>query len=120
MNKHGEGHASGSLLIETNLDLDGANVVFGRAEMVQKSGHDLVLPAAFEHETFWLSSVAVGYLRNVALPARLVGGLGLRVAAGLIPAALEPYYGTRTLLGGMVYLRLAVAPPAPGSSGHPH
>jgi len=43
-------------------------------------------------------------------------GGGLRVGAGvrgqlaIIPGELEPFYGGRVPLGGVVFLRLAVAP----------
>jgi hypothetical protein len=121
LNKHGHGHAAAAALLETNLDLDGTHVLFGRLELVQKSGEDLALPSAsLHHETFWLPSLAAGYLYNLPPFAGLVAGLGLRAAAGLVPAEVRPYYGTRAVLGGIAFLRLAVAPPAPGAPAHEH
>jgi hypothetical protein len=43
-NVEGEHGGSNAYLLETSLDLDGRNVIFGRAEYLQKAGHDLVLP----------------------------------------------------------------------------
>ncbi|MGH7634909.1 MAG: hypothetical protein ACRENC_14330, partial [Gemmatimonadaceae bacterium] len=41
-----------SALIETNVDLDGVNTVFARAEAVQKSAQDLALPGGSESQHF--------------------------------------------------------------------
>jgi hypothetical protein len=122
LNKHGHGEPAGAALLETNLDIDGTHVVFGRAELVQKSAEDLVLPPGSHdhHASFWLTSLAAGYLHNLPSLGGLVLGLGLRAALGLVPAEVRPYYGSRALLGGIAFLRLAVAPPAPGAAAHPH
>ena len=120
LNKHAGGHhedPGSSFLLESDLALDRENTVFGRAEVVQKTGEDLVLPASLHHSSFTLASLAAGYVRNFPPFAGLVAGLGLRAALGLVPASLRPTYGTRTLVGGMLYLRLAPAPP---TAAHEH
>ncbi len=123
LNKHGGAHVHGpagpanAYLLETNLDLDGTNVLFARAEVVEKSGEELVLPAGLHDDTFTLPSLAAGYLRNFPPFAGLLAGLGLRAAVAVVPEDLRPTYGTRTLLAGILYLRLAAAP-TPG--GHHH
>ena len=101
--------SSRAVLLESTWDLDGANVVFGRGEYVGKSGHELALDPADHQRSFGVGSLVLGYLRNFPAVAGLRAGLGLRAAGNLVPATLERYYGTRTPVGGMVYLRLAVA-----------
>ncbi len=121
LNAHGEGRPTGALLLETNLDLDGTHVLFGRAELVEKSGEDLALPSEELHHTpFLLTSLAAGYLNNLPPFAGLVVGVGVRGAAGLVPAEVRPFYGSRVVFGGIAFLRLAVAPPPPGAASHAH
>jgi hypothetical protein len=110
LNNHAHGAATMTFLLESDLDLDGANVLFGRAELLQKSGHDLVLEGDLHERTFTLGVLALGYLRNFPPFAGLRAGLGVRAAVNVVPADLESLYGSRTPVGGMVYLRAAVAP----------
>jgi hypothetical protein len=118
-NVEGEHGGSNAALLETNLDLDGLNVVFGRVEYVQKTGHDLVLPEALEEERFGVASLSLGYLRNLGPLGPVLPGVGVRAAVNLVPAGLEPTYGSRTPVGGMIYLRLASAPMQHGGhAGH--
>jgi hypothetical protein len=98
-----------SLLLESSVDLDGHHVVFGRAEYVEKTGHDLVLPEALEHDTFNVSALSLGYLYTFGPFGPVRPGVGVRGALNLIPEGLEPFYGSRTPVGGMVYVRLAPA-----------
>jgi hypothetical protein len=93
-NKESGDSLSPAFLVETNLDLDGRNVVFGRAEVVQKSGHDLVLTPDLDEAHFWLAGIGVGYLRNLGTLAGFLPGLGARGLLGIVPARVEPFYGT--------------------------
>jgi hypothetical protein len=111
-NKEASEDPSPSLLLETNLDLDGANVVFARAEVVEKRGHDLVLTPDFDDRTFWLAAFSLGYLRNFRSLGGFLPGLGVRGSLAVTPRDLEAYYGTHVPLGAMIYLRVAVAPMA--------
>ena len=115
-NKEGGESFSPSFLLEANLDLDGRNVVFGRVEVLQKSGHDLVLTPELEEEHFWLAGFGAGYLRNFGPVGGFLPGVGARGFAGLVPSGVEPFYGTRVPVGGIVFLRVAVAPM--GHQGH--
>jgi hypothetical protein len=108
-NKEGSEPHSPSFLLETNLDIDGRNVLFGRGEILQKSGHDLVLTPDLDETHFWLAALGIGYLRNFGALRGLVPGLGARGLIGVLPSAVEPFYGTRVPIGGMVFLRLAMA-----------
>jgi hypothetical protein len=110
VNKEGHHVATPSLLLESNLDLDGANVLFARVEYIRKSGHNLVLPAVLDDAVFDLGALSVGYLRNLPSIVGFLPGLGARLSANFLPGGLEPFYGARVPVGAMVYLRLATAP----------
>jgi hypothetical protein len=115
-----QGEALGSsFLVEANVDLDGRNVVFGRAELVQKEGADLVLAPPLDEQRFLLTSFALGYLRNIGAVGGFMPGLGVRGALDVVPEALDAAYGSRVPLGVVAYARLVVAPPSSAwNSGH--
>ncbi|ATB28672.1 hypothetical protein [Melittangium boletus] len=96
-----------SALLESSVDLDGHHAVFGRVEYVRKTGHDLVLPEALEHQTFDVGALALGYVYQFAPWGPVKAGLGARGAVNLVPESLVPFFGSRTPVGGMVYVRLA-------------
>ncbi|WP_375770669.1 hypothetical protein NR798_07155 [Archangium gephyra] len=105
----GEEAPTNAFLLESSLDLDGHHVVFGRAEYVQKAGHDLVLPEPLEHSVFDVGSLVLGYVYNLGPFGPVRPGVGVRGALNVVPGGLEPFYGSRTPVGGMVYVRLAPA-----------
>jgi hypothetical protein len=109
-NVEGEHGASNAYLLETNVDLDGLNVLFGRVEYVQKTGHDLVLAEPLAEERFGVGALVLGYLRNFGPLGPLLPGVGVRAAVNFVPEGLKSTYGSRTPLGGMIYVRLALAP----------
>jgi hypothetical protein len=102
---------SNSGLIETNLDLDSRNTIFGRVEYVQKSASDLALPVIFipgmgsEGPQFNVAVLALGYVRELLAGRAGSLGVGARGSINMVPDALRPYYGTRTPLGLGVFLR---------------
>lgn len=114
------GNGSNALLAESNLGL-GRNVFFGRAEWVQKTGHDLVLPHDIEDGRFGVSQASGGYLRELPTVAGWVPGVGGRVSISLVPAELEPLYGARAPLGFALWLNLRPAPMRmeTGAAEHP-
>jgi hypothetical protein len=95
-----------SLLLESNLELDERNSVFGRAEWVQKSAEELVITGADSEDRFDLSGLVLGYVREVMQYGGLGLGLGVRGSLDFVPKALEATYGTRTPTGIAVYARL--------------
>jgi hypothetical protein len=109
-----EGNGTNALLAESSLDV-GGNVFFGRAEWVEKTGHDLVLPHEFEEKRFGVSQVMGGYMRQLAPVAGWVPGIGGRVSVSLVPSELEPFYGERAPVGFAVWLNLR--PAAMGMGG---
>ncbi|MBI3181340.1 MAG: hypothetical protein HYZ28_04280 [Myxococcales bacterium] len=114
-----QGPPSSAWLLEANLDADGRNTLFGRAELVEKIGHDLVLRPEQGEQVFPIGSLALGYLRRFPLTRWLEAGIGARGALNFVGAELGSYYGTRTPPGGMVFFLLRPAPP-PAGAEQPH
>ncbi len=96
---------SNSVLAETNLDLDGTNTIFGRAEFVQKTAGDLLVEGVPPTTTYNVGSLVLGYIREISKFTGGSIGLGARGSLDLIPRSLEPAYGTRTPGGFTVFLR---------------
>jgi hypothetical protein len=105
-----KGHATTSAwLVETNLDLTRHHTVFQRFEVATKTGEDFVLvPSTFD-QRFTVAALAIGYLFRFDPLAGFVIGLGARGALNVVGADLEPYYGSRTPVGGVVYAQVRPA-----------
>lgn len=106
-----EGHArSHSVLAESEVILDRWNTLFARAELVQKSGAELVLdepPASLDpDELFDVGALSLGYIRELGRLRGATIGLGARGSLNFVPRELEGAYGSRTPVGAMVFLRL--------------
>jgi hypothetical protein len=99
---------SHALLLESEAILDRWNTLFGRAEVAQKSAEDLVLPAAAfaPDRRFAVSSTSLGYIRELGRGHGVTMGLGVQGILNFVPSALEPFYGSRHPIGGLVFLRL--------------
>jgi hypothetical protein len=95
-----------SALVESNAQLDDRNSIFGRVEWVQKNAEELVIPTADPDTKYNVSSLALGYVREVAQYAGASLGLGIRGSLNFLPEALKPTYGTRTPAGMAVYARI--------------
>ncbi len=61
---HANGERTNSFLFESNFDFY-KNAVFGRAETVQKTGHDLVLNHEDEETVFRVNALSIGYVRDL-------------------------------------------------------
>jgi hypothetical protein len=97
-----------AFLAESTLER-GQNVLFGRAEWVEKTGHDLALPHEFEEARFGVTQVTGGYMRQLAPVAGWMPGVGGRVSVSHVPAALEPFYGGRAPAGFAIWMNLRPA-----------
>ena len=95
-----------SVLLESNLQLDDRNSVFGRAEWVQKSAEELVVPGADPETRFNISGLVLGYIREVLQNGGASLGLGVRGSLDFVPEGLKATYGTRTTAGIALYARL--------------
>ncbi len=102
----GAGQPSHSVVLESNLDLDGTNAVFGRVEYVRKSAQELVIPSVSPTVEYDVAALALGYRRTVGTFAGLAAGVGARGSVNLVPASLQPEYGSGTQVGLAVYLQL--------------
>jgi hypothetical protein len=97
---------SNAVLIESEAILDKWNTIFGRAEYAQKSAEDLVLPSLPASQLFTVSNVSVGYIREVARGHGATFGVGVQGIINFVPATIESFYGSRTPLGGLIFVRL--------------
>lgn len=95
-----------SVLLETNLDLDGTNTVFGRAEYVRKQAQDLAVTTAPPEQTYDVAAVSLGYLRAVWRAGGASLGMGALGTVSFVPASLASLYGRHTPVGAALYLRL--------------
>ena len=105
MNRTEGGDPTHSGLIESEA-VAGRNTVFGRLELVQKSAHDLSLSAFPDERTFNVGAASIGFIRDVGGLRGAAIGLGARASVNVVPSALVGPYGSRTPLGGMVFLRM--------------
>lgn len=96
-------HSTSAVLGEAALDLTAADTLFLRGEIVQKSADELVLPLD-AHDPFTLTKMQTGYTRWVHEGRGLKVGLGVSGAVSLLPAPLEPFYGSRRAAEGAVFL----------------
>ena len=97
-------------LIESSLDLSPAQAIFGRVEFVQRTAEELALTGSVP-ERMNLMALSIGSARRLWRSRAVDAAVGARVTANLIPAALEPFYGSPMPFALLVYLR--VAPPSP-------
>jgi hypothetical protein len=116
-NQHASDEASHSGLIESEAVLGRHHTIFGRAEYVQKSAHDLQLTAFPDEQLFGVSSLSLGYIRDFARGRGVTIGLGARGTVNFVPGELESSYGSRTPVGGMVFLRLRPYHSQPHAAG---
>lgn len=93
-------------LLEGNYDIDGRNVVFGRAEYVEKTGEDLSLTPALDASVFKIKNLVAGYEYRFYSSSHLVLGVGARASINFIDDTLEPFYGSSHPAGYMVYVQL--------------
>ena len=101
----GAGHPLNTLLLETTLEMNEANAVYGRAEYVRRTAADLALIGSVSRELD-IGAVSVGYERRVWRRAPLAAGLGARGTLNLVPEELRPFYGSRTPAGLLAYVQV--------------
>jgi hypothetical protein len=113
-----EGDASNAFLAETNVNLAERDILYGRLEIAEKTGADLVLPEDLEERSFTVGKLGLGYIRQLDPVAGLVPGFGAGVTVSLVPDDLEPFYGSTSPAGLQLFVRLRPAPMTEG--GHAH
>jgi hypothetical protein len=116
-NRHeGQRNFTHAVLLESEAMLDAHNTVFGRSEYVQKSAEELVLDTPSgalptgttfaSTRIFAVATLSLGYIREIGRWRWATIGLGGQGTVNVVPSALENVYGSRTPLGGLVFLRL--------------
>ena len=110
---YANGEGTNAFLAESNYDFF-KNAVFGRFETVQKSGHDLVLPAPFhEHDIFNVKILSLGYVRDVVKDRGVDVGIGGIATFNFNPATLTGVYGGTKHAGWQLFVRFR-----PSKHGH--
>jgi hypothetical protein len=105
-NNDTNGEHSNAFLYETEYRR-GANAVFGRAEYVQKSAVDLVLPRSFGAGLYAIGAFTGGLVRDLPLGKNdSHGGLGLAITLNTKPATLTPVYGLASPISFLAFYRL--------------
>lgn len=102
------GERSGAVLLEGYWNVDGHHALFGRAEVVQRTGIELALSSKTEGR-YPVGTLAGGYVYYFGPLVSLAPGLGVRASMSPMAKALEPEYGTRLPLGVMVFAQLRTA-----------
>jgi hypothetical protein len=101
----GAGHPLNTLLLESTLQLDEVNAVYGRAEYVRRTAADLALVGSVSRELD-IGAVSLGYERGLWRNGSVATGLGARGTLNLIPEELRLFYGSRTPVGLTAYVQV--------------
>jgi hypothetical protein len=102
---YGNGERTNAFLFETDYTFE-KNSIFGRAERVEKSGHELVLDEIDHDQVFWVGGYSIGYLRELYKNKNWNIGLGAQTTLYQNPAGLVSYYGGTNHQGWQVFLRI--------------
>jgi hypothetical protein len=94
-----------SLMAEAYWNIDGHSAVYGRWDLLQKSGAELVLPLPTK-ELFAIGALGAGYIYYFGRLITLTPGLGVRGSVNLMEGDLARFYGGQAAYGVMVYLQL--------------
>jgi hypothetical protein len=105
----GSARLASSVVLESTLDLDGTNALFGRVEYVRKRAAELVIPSFPSTTEYDVGALALGFQRTVGTVAGFAAGLGVRGSLNFVPSSLDAAYGSRTPVGAAIYLRLRPA-----------
>ena len=98
-----EGVGTSALLAESSFTLDAKNSVFGRGEINQKTGEDLVIPRLAD-EVFTVGKLQAGYVRQFRAFSSFVPSAGASLSISLVPDRLAQQYGGRASAGFSVFL----------------
>lgn len=117
VNRHGgESKPTHTVLVENETILDRKNTVFGRAELVQKTGEDLSLSESSQpildgsvdlsEQRFNVGVLQLGYIRELARLGWATIGLGGSGTLNFLPKSLEDVYGSRNPVGTFLFVRV--------------
>jgi hypothetical protein len=96
--------------MENETIFDRKNTMFGRAELVQKTGEDLVLdgstPDLASEKRFNVGALQLGYIRELTRLQWATVGFGAAGTLNFVPKSLEDIYGSRNPIGSFFFLRV--------------
>lgn len=113
----GEGSFTHSVLAESEAILDARNTILARAEHVEKHGEDL---GVLRENRVNMKAVSLGYIREMKESRGVTIGIGAEGTVNFVDARLRSAYGSRTPLGGMVFVRLRPSLKGGGMAGMHH
>lgn len=105
-----------SYLAESVLPVSRRNFISGRFELVDKDDLFASQPGLQDSldvtsgSTFRVGAYTAGYRRDIDLIRHVETGIGANVSFYTLPAAIQPYYGSRPV-GGNVFIRFQLRPP---------
>jgi hypothetical protein len=116
------GRTTHAALLESEAVLDPRHTVYGRLELAQKTAEDLAIGSVPPDTRFTITAVSGGFIREVFRTGGATLGIGLHATLNVVPNQLESFYGSRTPVGGMLFLRIRPlhAPHAMGDMMGPH
>jgi hypothetical protein len=103
-NDPAHGKASDAFLLESALNLDDRNILFGRADLTWKSAEEFDLPIESE-DLFAAHKFTLGYVRQLGSLARIVPAVGASVSLNVLSDGLSPFYGSTTPLSTAIYVQ---------------
>ena len=106
--REGASHPLNTLLLESTVEVDRANTLFGRVEYARRTDEDLALIASIPEEVD-IGAASAGYARAVGRRRGIEALLGVRGTVRFLPAELEVFYGSRAPVGVLAYLALRPA-----------
>ena len=109
------GEKTNSFLLESNYQRR-RDTIYGRWELVEKSGHELVLPDVDLEKVFTVNAVSLGYVRDLTHGNGIDIGAGVQGTLDFWPGGLDRYYGDEIGYGFQVFLR--IRPSVHSHSGH--
>jgi hypothetical protein len=105
-NHESDGQRTNAYLYEFDHRRNG-KALFGRAEIVQKTGSDLVLPPVDANRVFLVGSYTLGYAHDLSHRAGdTVPAVGAAITLSTKPASLTPSYGPGSPLSFELFFRL--------------
>jgi len=103
-NEDGAPDPTNAFLLESTVNLHDKNVLFGRGEVVGKTGEELDLGnPALEDEVFTVGKLSLGYMRRFGPFGSLLPSLGASVSVNFVGDDLEPFYGENIPVGFAIF-----------------
>jgi hypothetical protein len=112
----GEGKTQ-SFLLESDYQRN-RDTIYVRWELVEKSGHELVLEDVDLTKVFAVNAASVGYVRDLTHGNGIDVGLGAQFTLNVWPGGLDRYYGDGPGYGCQFFLR--VRPSLHSHDNHEH